>query len=105
MAAGAPQAGGWFIDDLPSSDTQEVIVKIDSRGRISIPTFLRKNFYLLGGSKVRLRFNWKYNQILIDFRYKNGQSGVNGNIEPCGGSVLGSNPGSGPEKSRGDGYG
>lgn len=144
-----------FIRDLLRTNYQEVIVTIDSKGRISIPAFLRKNFYLTEGSKIKLRFNWKYNLILLNFengqnsepfvskrsrkqeatpllkqfrrsvapssKYpENGQSGVSGNIKPCGGSVLGSKdrrlkpssisrqsaaPGSGPEKERGGKYG
>ena len=61
-----------FIRDLLSLTTNSENVKIDSKGRISIPSYVRRNFGLEEGSKVELRFNLKRNLILIVF--ENGQS-------------------------------
>lgn len=64
-----------FIRDLLSLTTNSEKVKIDSKGRISIPGYVRRNFGLEKGSEVELRFNLKRNLILIVF--ENGQMGLN----------------------------
>ena len=51
--------------DLSSLKT--VFVKLDSKGRISIPSFLRKNFNLKQGEDVRLVFDLKLNKMLVVF--------------------------------------
>lgn len=65
---------GQFIRDLLSSDSNLAESMVDSKGRISIPAYVRRNYGLSEGSKVGLRFNLKRNMILIIFR--NGQDGV-----------------------------
>ncbi len=49
--------------DKPS--VKSVFVKVDSKGRISIPAFLRKNFDLKKGDSVTLFFDLKKNFLLI----------------------------------------
>ena len=49
------------------SSVKTISVRIDSKGRISIPSFLRKNFGLQEGEDVRLVFDLKLNKILVLF--------------------------------------
>ncbi len=115
------QTGGWFTGDLLRSCSEEITVLLDAKGRILIPSFLRKNFGLREGSKVKLKFNLKYDRVIVLFEKvvlfgdipvsaENGQSGVIRSTKVCGAlspgaKPDGATPGSGPEKSRGDGYG
>lgn len=71
-------------------------VKVDSKGRISIPSEIRKNFRLEEGKEVELVFDLKENFVMLFF--VNGQDGVVGSTVDCGSASPGSNPGPGPEK-------
>jgi len=53
---------------------QSVSVKVDSKGRISIPAWVRRNFLLSEGSDVLLSFDLRKPFIL--FSFENGQDGV-----------------------------
>ena len=77
--------------DLSSCKT--VFVKLDSKGRISIPSFLRKNFNLQEGAELRLVFDLSKNFFIV-------QNGVADSIEVCGTSGAGSIPASGPQKAK-----
>jgi AbrB family looped-hinge helix DNA binding protein len=86
-------------------------LKIDSKGRISIPSEIRKNFRLEEGFEIELVFDLKKNFVMLFF----GQDGVkgqdtafpcrstNGSTEVCGTSNPGSSPGPGPKEGDGDG--
>ena len=50
-------------EDGPSVNS--IFVKVDSKGRISIPSFLRKNFNLKEGETLVLFFDLKKNFLLI----------------------------------------
>jgi AbrB family looped-hinge helix DNA binding protein len=76
-------------------------VRIDSKGRISIPAWVRRNFLLFEGSKVELRFDWKRRIIILVF---DGQDSVNCSTKACGVFSPGANPGPGPFKIREDNY-
>ena len=77
--------------DLRSAKT--VFVKLDSKGRISIPSFLRKNFNLQEGEEVRLVFDLRENYFIV-------QNGVKVSTNDCELLSPGSNPGSGLVKRR-----
>ena len=93
-------------------------VRMDSKGRISIPAFLRRNYSLEQGSGLRLVFNIERNFIILDFgqdgvspfslekkrpsgsketAFQNlyGQDGVNGSMRGCGPLSPGSNAAAG----------
>lgn len=81
-------------------------MKLDSKGRISIPCELRKNFGLEEGIEIELVFDLGKNfAVLIFERSENGQDGVAGSTADCGSARPGSNPGLGPGKSRSGSYG
>jgi AbrB family looped-hinge helix DNA binding protein len=63
-------------------------VKIDSKGRISISSEIRKNFGLEEGSEIGLVFDPKRNFVVLVF--DNGQDSVVGSTEVCGTSDPGS---------------
>ncbi len=69
------------IRDLLSPDAISDKVRIDSKGRISIPAWMRRNFLLLEGSEVELRLNLKRNLILLVF--VNGQDSVIDSTRVC----------------------
>ena len=71
-------------------------VKVDSGGRISIPSEGRKNFGLDEGMEIEMVFSTRKNFVVLDF--DNGQDGVIGSIADCGSAGPGSSPGLGPEK-------
>ncbi len=73
-------------------------VKIDSKGRISIPSVVRKNFGLEEAMEIEIVFSTRKNFVVLNFN--NGQDGVTGSTEACGASGLGSNPGLGPSDFR-----
>lgn len=70
---------------------KSVFVRVDSKGRVSIPSFLRKNLNLKEGEYVRLVFDLSKNFFIV-------QNGVADSIEVCGASGAGSSPASGPQK-------
>ncbi|MBL7206616.1 MAG: hypothetical protein ISS36_03390 [Candidatus Aenigmarchaeota archaeon] len=71
---------------------------MDFKGRVVIPSFLRKNLGLNNSSIIKIRYNLKYNFVLLFLERRiYGQNSVIGNIEDCGSSVLGSSPSSGPK--------
>lgn len=76
-------------------------VKIDSKGRISIPSEVRKNFGLDEGVEIELVFDLKKNFVVLVF--DNGQDGVVGSTVDCGSISSGSIPGPGPKDGGGDG--
>jgi len=45
-----------------------VFVKLDSKGRISIPSFLRKNLNLKEGEEVRIVFDLRKDYFLVQRR-------------------------------------
>ncbi len=76
-----------------NSLSKSVFVSVDSKGRISIPSFLRKNFNLQEGAELRLVFDLSKNFFIV-------QNSVADSIEVCGTSGVGSTPASGPLKSK-----
>lgn len=79
-------------DSFKASKTSQksVLVKLDSRCRISIPSFLRKNFNWKGGDNLKLLFDLKEGFFIV-------QNSVADSIEGCGPSGAGSTPASGPK--------
>lgn len=84
-------------------------VKVDSKGRISIPSEVRKNFGLEEGFEIEMVFDLRKNFVILVF--DNGQGGVCSNTEDCGSSEPGAKefdagvnlrrsvtPGPGPER-------
>ena len=61
-------------------------VKVDSKGRISIPSEVRKNFGLEEGSEIELVFDLKENLVMLFF----GQDSVTVSTEACGAPSPGS---------------
>lgn len=86
-----------FIRDLLSPKTCFEKVTVDSKGRISIPAWIRRNFLLERGSEIELRFDLRRNFILIAFG--NGQNSVAASTEGCGPSSVSSILTSGPAKT------
>ncbi|MBI4163371.1 MAG: hypothetical protein HY512_00795 [Candidatus Aenigmarchaeota archaeon] len=83
--------------DLPTqknSLSKSVFVRLDSKGRISIPSFLRKNFNLQEGAEVRLVFDLRKNFFIV-------QSSTTDSIGACGAFDLSSTLSSGPQKLKG----
>lgn len=91
-------------------------VKVDSKGRISIPSDIRKNFRLDEGIEIDMLLDLKKNYVILDFR--NGQDSVCSNTGDCGSSESGARdfdtdkklchsafPDSGPQIKGGDLYG
>ncbi len=76
-----------------NSFSKSVSVRVDSKGRISIPSFLRKNFNLKEGVEVRLVFDLRKDFFIV-------QNSVADSIEVCGTSGAGSTPASEPLKSK-----
>lgn len=72
-------------------------VRIDSKGRISIPSDIRKSIGLEFGSNALLGFDLKRGIIFIIC----GQDGVAVSIRACGALGPGSNPGPDPYDSEG----
>lgn len=66
----------------PNSRFLKRKVKLDSKGRISIPVEVRKNFGLKSDSELELVFDLKENIIFLVF--ENGQSDVTSSIKACG---------------------
>lgn len=62
-------------------------MKIDSKGRISIPSEIRKNFGLEEGFEIELLFDLKKNFVVLVF----GQDGVTVSTVDCGSASPGSN--------------
>jgi len=52
-------------EDGNSLSSKTLSVKIDSKGRISIPSFLRKNLNLKSGDSLELLFNLKNNYFIV----------------------------------------
>ena len=84
--------------DLLSPDSKARIstrkMRLDSKGRISLPAEIRRNFGLDSNSDIIIAFNLKKNFIFLLI----GQDGVAESTEGCGSSGLGSNPGPDPGK-------
>ncbi len=70
-----------------------VRVRLDSKGRISIPAFLRRNLCLEQNSEVVLGFNLKYNAVILIASGPNGQGSIKASTEGCGPSSEGSKDG------------
>jgi AbrB family looped-hinge helix DNA binding protein len=85
----------FFSDSDENERLTRRKVRIDSKGRISIPSVLRKNFGLEEGIEIELLFNLKKNFLVLIL--DNGQDGVDGSTVGCGSAGPGSNPGPGPE--------
>ena len=69
------------------SRCKTVFVKVDSKGRISIPSFLRKNFNLKEGAEVRLVFDLSKNFFIVQNSVKASTSDCE-SLSPS--SILGS---------------
>ncbi len=72
------------------SSSRSIFVKLDSKGRISIPSFLRKNLDLKVGDSLELIFSLRDLYFIV-------QSSVKVSTDDCESSSPGSNPGSGPK--------
>jgi len=94
----SPDSKVAFSGFLESEGLNVRKVKVDSKGRISIPSELRKNFKLEEGSEIELVFDLKKNFVVLTFG--NGQDGVRSNTEDCGSSEPGATPGPDPEKEK-----
>lgn len=94
----SPDSKSAFSGFLESEGLNVRKVKVDSKGRISIPSEIRKNFGLEEGKEIELVFDLRKNFLLLIF--DNGQDGVVGSTEVCGASGSGSIPGPGPEKKK-----
>lgn len=90
-----------------SPDASFEAVKIDSKGRISIPAYLRRNFGLKTGSEIRICCDLRSNLFILVFnpgivfgvsKAKYGQNGVVDSTRDCGSLRPGAIPGSGPDK-------
>lgn len=105
----SPDSKLAFSVSLESEGLNVRKVKVDSKGRISIPSEIRKNFGLYEGIEIELAFDLSKNFVILVF--DNGQDGVVGSTEVCGASRPGSKefdadknlrrsetPGPGPEK-------
>ncbi len=77
------------------SRRNSISVKIDSKGRISIPSFLRKNLDVKAGDSLELVFDLNKNYFSI-----NVQNGVVGSTSDCESLSLSSNLSSGLIKSK-----
>ena len=60
------------------SKCNSISVKLDSKGRISIPSFLRKNLALVEGVELELIFDLRKNCFLVSV-----QNGVVGSTSDC----------------------
>jgi AbrB family looped-hinge helix DNA binding protein len=58
-------------------------VRIDQKGRISIPSEIRKNFGLEEGTEIELVFDLRKNYLILKFS-ENGQDGACSNMGDCG---------------------
>ena len=65
------------------SDVQFVRVRLDSKGRISIPAFLRRNFGMGGNCELVLGYRLKYNSVIL-IPNANGQDSVTASTRACG---------------------
>ena len=70
---------------------------VDSKGRISIPAGLRRNYNLECGAKIVPLVDLKENAIIL---VVNGQNGVTCSTKACGALNTDKNPVSGPYRSR-----
>lgn len=85
-----------MLSQIANSEIEFVKVKLDSKGRISIPNFLRKNFYLIENSDLVLGYNLRYNTVILILPDPaNGQDGVARSIEARGASGPGANAAAG----------
>lgn len=64
------------LDTQKYSFSKSVFVKVDSKGRISIPSFLRKNLDLQTGDSLELIFDLSINCFIV-------QNGVIGSTKDC----------------------
>lgn len=64
-------------------------LRIDSKGRISIPADVRRSFGLENGDKIYLYFDLGKNKLIL-FLKENGQDGVEVRTDGCGPSGPGS---------------
>ena len=83
--------------DFSSPASVKRFVRIDSKGRISIPADVRRSLGLEFGSEVELVLDLEKGMFFV-----NGQVGVIGSMRDCGSFGPGSNPGPGPEKEMGE---
>ncbi|NIO23079.1 MAG: hypothetical protein GTN38_03580 [Candidatus Aenigmarchaeota archaeon] len=94
----SPDSKLAFSGFLESEGLISKKIKIDSKGRISIPSEIRKNFGLEEGVEIELVFDLKRNFVVLVF--SNGQDGVCSSTEDCGSSEPGANPGPGPQERK-----
>ena len=101
----------YFTGDLLSKNTISEIVKIDSKGRISIPAYLRRNFGLEMGDEMKILFDLKKSLFVVVFESRvffgpeisgqkgisgiktDGQGGVKNSMGVCGAPGLGAKVG------------
>jgi AbrB family looped-hinge helix DNA binding protein len=84
----SPDSRLLFSDFIDSDGLNVRKVKLDSKGRISIPSEVRKNFGLEEGIEIELVFDLKKNFVILLF--DNGQDGVVGSTVDCGSASPGS---------------
>ena len=89
-----------FIFSNSSKGSERLIsrtVRLDSKGRVSIPSELRKNFGLKEGSLVEVVFDPSENLVFLLF---DGRDSVTVSTEGCEPSGPGENPGPGPKMQK-----
>lgn len=79
------------IYSKPKTFTRKI--RLDSKGRISLPVEIRRNYGLDKDSEISIAFSLEANLIFILI----GRDGVAGSTGACGAPGPGSNPGPGPE--------
>jgi bifunctional DNA-binding transcriptional regulator/antitoxin component of YhaV-PrlF toxin-antitoxin module len=93
--------GRATVGDLLSPDSKSATfarrARLDSKGRLSLPVDVRRNFGLDEGSEVLMIFSLDKNLVLLVIG-EDGQDGVKEGMEDCGSSGPGANPGPDPEK-------
>ncbi len=78
--------------DLKSAGLERLKIstaRLDSKGRICVPNFVRKALGLGSGDLVEIVFDIREDCFIV-------RNGVSGSMEDCGASGLGSSPNSGP---------
>lgn len=89
-----------------SPDSAVRKARVDSKGRISVPSDIRRSMGLVRGSEVLLDSDLFRNMIVLtpqpgssqSGKPDNGQGGVTGCIRDCGSLGPGSTPGPGPRE-------
>jgi AbrB family looped-hinge helix DNA binding protein len=80
-------------------------LKLDSKGRILLPSEIRRNFGLDKGSEIDIAFNLEENVIFLEISGNDGQDSVNVSTKACGAFRPGANPGPDPYSTEEGGEG